>query len=431
MGVAIEILRTGSWLTRERVRLIALAVLVASGAGLAYLVLTAHGVIDTQGRPLGTDFSNVYAAGTYALDGQPQAPFDPALQHARERALFGQATPFYGWHYPPPFLLLAAVLALMPYGIALAVWQGVTLALYLLSIGAILRTTATTTAIARDPLWLLLALAFPAVLVNLGHGHNGFLTAALMGGALVLLERRPILAGVLFGLLVYKPQFGLMIPLALIAGGRWRTFAAAGTTVVAVLLVSTLAFGTQIWDAFLASTHYTRVVVLEAGDTGWHKIQSVFAWARMWGASVGLAYAMQAITAVAVGVAVVWLWRSKARFALKAAALAIAAVLTTPYSLDYDMMVLAPAIAFFSAYGFERGFAPWEKSTLAALWLVPLLARAVADWTMVPLGVPAMAAAFLLVLQRAAADASPGTSEFGANSTMAAGSTFPWFASGE
>jgi alpha-1,2-mannosyltransferase len=141
MAAVVDLLRSGDWLTRERVRLIALAVLAASAIGVIYLVVTADGVVDRLGRPLGTDFSNVYAAGTYVLDGHPQAPFDPALQFARERAIFGDATPFYGWHYPPLFLFIAAVLSLMPYGLALAVWQGVTLALYLLTIRAILAST--------------------------------------------------------------------------------------------------------------------------------------------------------------------------------------------------------------------------------------------------------------------------------------------------
>src|ERR1700739_3034340 len=112
----LENLRSGEWLTRERVRIVAIAVLIASVAGFALLVLTAHGVIDRQGRPLGTDFSHVYAAGTYVLAGNPVAPFDPPQQYAREQALFGKATPFYGWHYPPYFLFVASLLAEMPYG---------------------------------------------------------------------------------------------------------------------------------------------------------------------------------------------------------------------------------------------------------------------------------------------------------------------------
>src|SRR6185312_15483004 len=138
MAGIIDLFRSGAWLTRERTRLIALAVLAAGLAGTIFVVATSDGRIDRFGRPLGTDFSNVYAAGTFVLDGHPAAPFDPPQQYAREQAIFGAATPFYGWHYPPFFLGLAAVLALMPYGLALAVWQGVTFALYLLSIRAVL-----------------------------------------------------------------------------------------------------------------------------------------------------------------------------------------------------------------------------------------------------------------------------------------------------
>src|ERR1700749_1814265 len=100
----LEALRSGDWVTRDRVRFIAAALLIAFVAALAYLVATSDGLNDTLGRPLGTDFSNVYAAGTRVRDGEPQAPFDPARQYAREQAIFGPATPFYGWPQSPFFL---------------------------------------------------------------------------------------------------------------------------------------------------------------------------------------------------------------------------------------------------------------------------------------------------------------------------------------
>jgi len=436
MDRARDILRSGAWITRERLRLVAAAVLVASVAGFAYLVITANGLIDGQGRPLGTDFSNVYAAGTYVLDGDPQAPFDPARQHAREQKIFGDATPFYGWHYPPFFLFVAAALALMPYGLALAVWQAVTLVLYLLVVRAIVLRFSHMRAkgkgeapvppssespegpLARvaspfdfsadagggDYLWLLLALAFPAVLVNVGHGQNGFLTAALLGAALVALDRRPLFAGVLFGLLAYKPQFGVMIPLALAASGRWRSFAAAAATVALLVLATILAFGTPVWQAFIDSSRFTREVALEQGNTGWYKIQSVFAWARMWGAPIPAAYALQGTLVVALGAALVRLWRSAASYPLQAAALCLTAILATPYTFDYDMMVLAPAIAFLAADGLARGFGPYEKTALAAIWLMPLFARSIAHLTLIPLGVLMMLGVFLLLLRRTTTD---------------------------
>lgn len=417
MADLTAILRSGLWLTRERVRLIAGGVAIASLAGLIFLMATADGLNDRLNRPLGTDFSNVYAAGTYVLDGEPAKPFDPPAQHAREQAIFGAATPFYGWHYPPFFLALAALLATMPYLLALAVWQGTTLAAYVWVIRGILFSPfpagelsgpgGTTTSPLRAEVktaWLLLALAFPAVFINLGHGHNGFLTAALFGGALLVLDRRPVFAGVLFGLLAYKPQFGMLIPLALIASGRWRTVASAAITVIVMTIATTGAFGIDVWAAFLASGRFTRTVVLEAGDTGWHKIQSVFAWARMWGAPVPVAYAAQGVVTLGVAIAVVRVWRGGASFADKAAVLLIGTLLATPYSLDYDLVLLAPALAFLAADILRRsakpGPDPWEASLLAALWLVPLVARSLAQLTSIPLAVPLMLATLLFVLRR-------------------------------
>ena len=190
MSAFFAAMRDGRLLTRERTRLWAVAMLAASVLGLGFLLATSDGLNDYQGRPLGTDFSNVYAAGTHVLEGNPAAAFDWPAQHGRERQIFGDKTPFYGWHYPPYFLFVAGLLALMPYALALAAWQAATLALYLGAVWLILRSSAPKRCALKpraleSPLWLLAALAFPAVFVNIGHGHNGFLTAALIGTALV------------------------------------------------------------------------------------------------------------------------------------------------------------------------------------------------------------------------------------------------------
>jgi hypothetical protein len=121
----------------------------------------------------------------------------------------------------------------------------------------------------------------------------------------------------------------------------------------------------------------------------------------MWGAPVPLAYAVQGAVTLGIGAALVWLWRTPSSFALKAAALCLAAILATPYSLDYDLMVLAPALAFLAVDGLARGFGPWEKTALAFLWVAPLIARGVAQAALIPLGVIAMLLMFVLVLRRA------------------------------
>jgi hypothetical protein len=133
----------------------------------------------------------------------------------------------------------------------------------------------------------------------------------------------------------------------------------------------------------------------------------VFSWVRMWGGGIELAYAAQIALALVVAAALIWLWCSRAAYPLKAAGLLIGSLLATPYSLDYDLMLLAPAIAFLAADGLRRGFGPYEKSMLAALWVVPLIARSAAQTILLPLGVLAMLAAFALLLRRAIADRAP------------------------
>lgn len=394
MARVMEAIRTGGWLTTSRIRGYSVIVLLLGLAMLGWLALTGEGFSDYQGRPLGTDFSNVYAAGKWVLEGRPEAPFDPALQHEMEKRIFGSQTPFYGWHYPPVFLGVAALLALMPYLVALIVWQAVTIVAYL----AVLR------AILPMPGLLLPALAFPAVLINLAHGHNGFLSAALFGGGLLLLDRRPQLAGILFGLLCYKPQMGVMIPVALGASARWRAFIFAAITVAAVSALSWLVFGAGAWIAFRDSLEFTRSVVLEQGGTGFHKIQSPFAAFRLWGAPLDVAYAVQGAAVATVAVLLFILWRSEIAFALKAAALLTGALIATPYVLDYDLMVMAPAIAFFAAHGLKHGFLDFEKTALAFCWAAPLFSRMLAEYIFLPVGLFAVLILFGLVLRRAAID---------------------------
>ncbi len=393
-------LRSGRWLTPARARGYSLILLgICTAAAVGWIALS-DGLIDRNGKPLGTDFSNVYAAGTLTRQGRPAEAYEPALQHAAENAAFGgREVPFYGWHYPPFFFAIAVLVAAVPYAWGLSIWLAASFAAYL----AVMR------AILPRPETLLIAAAFPAVFVNIGHGQNGFLTAALLGGALQILDRRPWLSGVLIGCLAYKPQFGVLIPLALLAGGRWSSIAAAAATVAALVAISVAALGSGVWYAFADSMHFTQTVVLEQGTTGWQKIQSIFSAARMWGASVPLAYAAQFTLALTLVATMVWLWRSDAAFELKASALATGSLLATPYVLDYDLVVLAVSIAFFARHGLIRGFRDYEISLLAAAWIVPLLSRGVAGVTGIPLGLLVLLALHFCILRRAMLDRDGAT----------------------
>jgi alpha-1,2-mannosyltransferase len=159
-----------------------------------------------------------------------------------------------------------------------------------------------------------------------------------------------------------------------------------------------------VWIAFRESLEFTRTVVLEQGGTGFHKIQSPFAALRLIGAPVEVAYAAQFAAVCTVAILLFFIWRSEAAFALKASALLSGALLATPYVLDYDLMVMAPAIAFLAAHGLQRGFLDYEKSLLAFCWIAPLISRTLAEIVFVPVGLIAIMLLFGIVLRRAATD---------------------------
>jgi hypothetical protein len=398
----LKLLLDGEFLTRARARLWAVGLLVAFVCSIVFLAATAHGLNDFKGRPLGTDFSDVYTAGMLARDGLPQSAYEPATHYRQQQATFGINTPFYGWHYPPFFLGVASVLAAFPYLAALMLWLGLTLGAYVWAMRELQRAGPAADLL-KDRVWWLLVLAFPAVFVNLVHGQNAFFTTALIAGGLALLDRKPVAAGILFGLMAYKPQFAVLIPVVLVASGRWKTLAAAAATVAALIAAATLMFGPGIWPAFFGSSEFSRVVVLEQGNTGFEKIQSVFAAVRLVGGPVAAAYGVQAMVSALVTLALVMLWRGQASMELKGAGLCLGVLLATPYCLDYDLVLLAPAIALLAAEGRARGFLRGEVLLLSVVWLMPIAVRNVAGATHVPVGALLVAAAFALIVRRALA----------------------------
>ena len=396
-------LRSGQWLTAARIRGYSLVLLGFCAIAAAGWIVWSGGLIDRNGKPIGTDFSSFYAAGSLALDGRAADAYDMAAHYAREQQIFGQATPYYGWLYPPIFLLVAAPLALLSYPLALAAWLISTFALYLSVIGVIVRRLRRR-GIAIGTIWLPVAAGFPAVFINLGHGQNGFLSTGLFGAALLALPTAPIVSGVLFGLLAYKPQLALVAPFALLAAGQWRTVVAAGITVLMLVGATSLVFGADIWLSFAASTETSRKLLLEQGDVGLEKLQSVFAAVRMWGGGVPIAYVVQGMVSAATVCGTAWAWRSSCDPDVKSALLAVATLLASPHVLDYDLMILALAIAFTVSSGLAGGFRDYEISLLAAAWIVPLAARSVSGVSGIPLGLLLLLTLYVFTLRRAVLD---------------------------
>ena len=318
-------------------------------------------IFDENGLGIPTDFVNVWSAGKLVLDGHPAQAYDWDIQKQLQVAALGQSYQGnFAWHYPPPFLFVASLLAHFPYAVAFIGWAAVSLVPYL----AVMR------GIVGRPFGLLLALAFPVVLTNTLVGQNGFLTASLIGGTLYLMPARPVLSGICLGLLSYKPQYGLLFPLVLIAASQWTVFFTAGAVAVAMALASWLAFGTESWQAFFHWMPTFSQAFLTEGRAPWGKMQSIFAVVRYFGGTEPLGWLFQWIMSATVAVVLTLVWRGRISYPLKAAALATGTLLITPYLFLYDLMVLAIAMAFLIRIGLRKGF---ERHELPALGLAAAL----------------------------------------------------------
>ena len=364
-------LRDAAWLGRHRATAYSKIVVFAFLAIAIAWLYAGDGSIDPMGKPVGTDFVSFWAASSLALGGTPAAAYDPEQHRSAEQRAVGRSDiPYYAWLYPPVFLLIVLPLALLPYGWSLAIWLALTGAGYV----AVARRLLP----ARAALWP--AFGFPAALVNVMHGQNAFLTVTLFGGGILLLDRRPLLAGMLLGAMAYKPQLGCLIPVALLAAGRGTALIGAAASAGLLMTASFALFGNATFAAFIAATDLARRM-LEDGLVDWYKMQSVFAGMRLLGCSLIAAYAAQALLALAAAAAVIGVWRGRASTAAKGAVLAAASLLFPPLLLDYDLVLLAIPMAFLIRDGARRGFLPWEKASLALGWLLPLASRPIANLT--------------------------------------------------
>jgi arabinofuranan 3-O-arabinosyltransferase len=356
---------------------------------LAGAALQGQFLLDPLGRPIANDFVNIYAAGRLVLEGHPAAAYAWELHKQAEDTAVGYVfSGYYNWPYPPAFLFVAAAIAALPFAPAGLAWLALTFVLHAASIRGIIGTR----------LGILLAAAFAGAIWNVTAGQNGFLTAALIGGTLLCLDRRPILAGVFLGLLTYKPHFGLLFPFVLAADGRWRVIVAATLTALALFGASALALGLDCWRAFIDSLFTAGTITLADGLAGFNKQHSLLGLMRFLGAGMVAAATAHILLAIACTAGTILIWRRRdLPYEIKAAALGIAAMLATPYLYIYDFPVLAVPLAFLIRLGLRQGFLRHE---LAAIAIVCALILAY-PFVSVPVGFPAILLVAALIARRA------------------------------
>lgn len=391
---ALASIRKGDWVTSRRLSVYPGIFLAVSLIATTLVLHLSKGVLDPSGNLLGGDFIPFWSASNLIWQGKPEAAYDPRQLGAIIQDLVDGEPPNYAWLYPPTALLVVMPLAALPYLPSLTTWLALTFCGYLSLLWSMVPSRRA----------LVPILAFSPVFINLGHGQNAFLTTALLGWGLILLPRRPWLAGLLMGALIYKPHLGLLIPLALLASRNWSALAGASLAALGMIAASYLLFGEGVWIAYLDYSRLPRLA-LEEGVLPWPKMISAFAAARLLGASVPLAWALQGLVSL-VAATLVWrVWRRSDQYWIKVAILPAAALLAPPLVWDYDALLLGISLAALVILGRRDGFLDWEISALVWVWLTPLFWRQLTMTSCIPLGLMTLMLLVWLVARRSAHDA--------------------------
>ena len=387
----INIIRHAHWLTRDRIIAGGHVLLLIELTILVMLALWQHGIITDTVAQTSSDFVSFYAAGKLALEGTPALAYDQAAHFLVEQRYTVEGSPYQFFFYPPVFMLLFAPLAKLPYFVAFYVFELGTLAAFILTMRQIL----------REPGWAWLGpvLAFPAIFWTLGLGQNAFLTASLFGGFTLLIDRRPVLAGILLGLLCYKPHFGLLAPACLACGGHWRAFLAAAGTVAALVALSAGLFGIETWQVYITAFSSSDAIYA-SGRIDYAGMVTPFGAARLLGFTPSASYLLQAFITGSMIIMVALIWCHGPNRNLRAATLLSATMLAVPMALLYDKLLLLVAICWLVRDGRQRGFLPWEKIVLLAAYPASVMTWIVGSEYHVPLGPVISFAIVMLTLRR-------------------------------
>ncbi len=331
--------------------------------GIGYnLLVHGPGLLNVDGSAAGVDFVTFYSAAKELWLHGAAGVYDPEILNIAQDAAVRADIDAVPFAYPPPYLFYIAPLAALPYIPALWAWTIVLSALGLFTLWRL----------APHPLTPAVALFFPAIAQSFLGGQNALLSVALIGGGILLLDRRPRLSGVLFGLMIFKPHIAVLIPLCLLAGRHYAAFRAVAVTGAVMVLASVVAFGVEPWLLFAEAVPRSLALIVDL-RVPWERMPTAFVTVFHLTGDPVAARAVQMASSVAAIATCLWVWRRTGDLGLRTLALAAAVPLVTPYAFDYDLAVLAVPIAILGWRAWREGLRDGDLLLLIVLWLAPLM----------------------------------------------------------
>ena len=355
-------------------------------------------LVSPEGVSLGFDFSVFWSASHLALLGHPEEAYQLAKLHSVIHTINPTVKEgSYGWFYPPNYFLIIAPLAYVPYLVAYLLFMSLTLLAYAFVVHRIYVST--------EALWCLAG--FSGLWDNLVTGQNGFLTAAIAGASLLLMEKRPVMSGVLIGILSIKPQLILLFPVAFVASKAWKTLIAATLTSALSIAASTVIFGMATLESWVKSIDVAKSLLEFGGTHFWMRVPTIFSFLHLLGVPLQWAYLLHFLVAAMVAMAIWIIWKRSLDSELRNAALIAGSLLISPYILIYDLTWLALPIAWMAKHGVERGWLRWEIETLVLAWLLPAMMLLTARIASIQIAPGVLMALLIIILRRASCCTRP------------------------
>ena len=357
-------------LDRERLNTYPKIILVLYVVIYGFWIFSGSGNADLMGKPIGGDFSAFWAASHMVLSGEAAAVYKDDIIFAVEKSIAGvdyrNPVP-----YPPVWFLVIAPLALFAYIPALILWLTLTFSAFLY----------VTCRFAPHTMTIWLTLSFPGTFQNVIHGHNGFVTTSILGLALLIIEKYPLMAGLVLGLLSFKPHLVMIVPLFLVVGKAWRTLAGMVISVLFLMLASAIIFGIDAWVGFLEKIPF-MMQLMENQFLQMHQVVSTVGALLLLGIPYHIAIWIHLLCSlIGIGLTAITWYRNEPNY-VKHSLLVLSVLLVTPYANSYDLTLLALPICWIGWEVYKRSeITNLSSFFLIASWFLPIVTVALAART--------------------------------------------------
>ncbi len=312
----------------------------------------------------GSDFGIFWAVTQLLHEGQAIKAYDATVVHqVTQQFMPSLKKGTFGWFYPPQYFIFLYPLGWFGYLWSYLLFEGASLWLAILGLRRIL----------PDARWVLLILGFGGVAINLGYGQNAFQTLALLTWIIVLQEKAPVRAGILAGIMCYKPQLMLMIPVIFLQNSNWRAIASGMVTLICLVGLSLLLWDANLWLVWLHSMSVASQILAKGGQHYWSMVDSIYALVHRFGLSSPLSMAVQVIQGLILFGITTRMTKYGTDVDLKNALWILTGLMITPYLIEYETAVLLLPLALYVKSGMRAGWRPkeWIGLVLCYFLVIP------------------------------------------------------------